>query len=252
VATCRWSRRGKYTADTESNWGWIYLHDQQAVKEPAGVGTVVIPPQPVAVRAGTLLGHPGEYVDYETSTPLPPRPARQLLHLEVFADDTLGTFIEKSRARAAQLPQGDRSILMVRAGAKLVAKPADADFRFGDSAIRYARLTVTAASPKTGHWVQVQPWIEDSRGPMQYQGPLWIARSDLRHLGSPNGLAAWKSFPLKISEADSPVNAATVMYSRTELNAAGYGNVAIDDHGVAWWRIEVDAGAGKSVMGWMM
>jgi hypothetical protein len=38
----------------EGDWGWINLHDQRALKEPKEVGKVVIPSQPIHVKAGTL------------------------------------------------------------------------------------------------------------------------------------------------------------------------------------------------------
>ncbi|WP_198021451.1 lytic transglycosylase domain-containing protein [Burkholderia sp. WSM2232] len=237
----------------EGDWGWIYLHDQQAVKEPTGVGTVMTHPQfePIPVKAGTLLGQPGEYVDYETSTPLPPSPSRQLVHVEVFADETLKAFIDRSRARAAQLPPADRTIFVIPAGTRLVAKPADPDLTLGGT-VSLARLTVTATSPKTGPWVHVQPWISGAPGhPQQYQSPVWIARSGLGALDSPNGLPAWKSFPLRLSQAASPVNADPVTYPRAQLNALGDGNIAIDDKGVTWWRLEVGTGAGQTGMGWV-
>lgn len=237
----------------EGDWGWIYLHDQQAVKEPTGVGTVVIPPSdhPIQISAGTLLGQLGEYIDYETSKPLPPLPGRQLLHLEVFADESLKTFIEKSRTRAAQLPQSDRTIFVIQTGAKLVEKPNDADSRLGDG-VQLAKLTLTPASPKSGPWVQVQPWINGpSRRAQQYQTPVWIARSNLSRLDSPNGLPAWKSFPLQLSRAGSPVNADQATYPRAELNSLGDANVAVDDKGVTWWRLEVGTGGGQSGTGWV-
>lgn len=237
----------------EGDWGWIYLHDQQAVKEPTGVGTVLIPPSehPIQISAGTLLGQLGEYIDYETSKPLPPLPGRQLLHLEVFADESLKTFIEKSRTRAAQLPQSDRTIFVIQTGAKLVAKPNDADSSLGDG-VRLAKLTLTPASPKSGPWVQVQPWINGPSGrAQQYQTPVWIARSNLSRLDSPNGLPAWKSFPLQLSRAGSPVNADQATYQRAELNSLGDANVAVDDKGVTWWRLEVGTGEGQSGTGWV-
>ncbi|MDH6151988.1 GH24 family phage-related lysozyme (muramidase) [Paraburkholderia sp. WSM4179] len=238
---------------SEGDWGWVYLHDQQAVKEPTGVGTVVIPPSDhsIHVSAGTLLGQLGEYIDYETSTPLPPVPSRQLLHLEVFADETLKAFIEKSRARAAELPQGDKTIFVIQAGAKLIAKPVGADVKLGDAA-QLAKLTLTPNSPKTGPWVQVQPWIPGPGGhAQQYQGPVWIARSGLNQPGSPNGISAWKSFPLQLSQASSPVNSDLVAYPRAELNSLGDGNVAVDDKGVTWWRLEVGTGSGQAATGWV-
>ncbi|WP_157381760.1 lytic transglycosylase domain-containing protein [Burkholderia ubonensis] len=242
---------GKAPVTPEGDYGWIYLHDQQAVKEPNGVGTVVIPSQPIHVNAGTLLGQLGEYIDYETSTPLPPIPSRQLLHLEVFAGEALKTFIEKSRTRAAQLPPSDRTVFVIQAGAKFVAKPTDADLSLG-SGVQLAKLTLTSASPKTGPWIQVQPWIKDASGKAQlYQGPVWIARSGLSRLDSPTGLSAWKSFPLQLSQAGSPTNADLVTYPSTELNALGDGNVATDDKGVTWWRLEVGTGSGQAAMGWV-
>ena len=235
----------------EGDWGWIYLHEQQAVKEPTITGPVAIPPEPITVKAGTLLGQIGEYIDYETSTPLPPKPSRQLLHLEVFADESLGAFIEKSRARAAQLPQSERTIFVIEAGAKLVPKEADPDLKLGE-AVQYVKLTLTATSPKTGPWVQVQPWINSPSGkPQQYGNPIWIARPDSRRLDSPGGLSAWKAFPLQLSQAGSPVNATQVTYPRAELNSLDGWSVAVDDKGVIWWRLEVDTGSGRSAMGWV-
>ncbi|MGF6609956.1 hypothetical protein OKW45_004878 [Paraburkholderia sp. WSM4175] len=237
----------------EGDWGWVYLHDQQAVKEPTGVGTVVIAPSdhPLHVSAGTLLGQLGEYIDYETSTPLPPVPSRQLLHLEVFADETLKAFIEKSRARAAELPQSDKTIFVIQAGAKLIAKPVGADVKLGDG-VQLAKLTLTSTSPKAGPWVQVQPWISGPAGQaQQYQAAVWIARSNLSRLNSPNGLSAWKSFPLQSSQASSPVNSDPVAYPRAELDSLGEGSVAVDDKGVSWWRLEVGTASGQAATGWV-
>jgi predicted chitinase len=235
----------------KGDWGWIYLHDQQAVKEPTNVGSIVVPAQPIAVKAATLLGQLGEYIDYETSRPLPPVASRQLLHLEVFAGESLHAFIEKSRTRAAQLPQSDKTIFVIQAGAKLVAKAVDADLKLGDG-VQFAKLTLTSASPKTGPWVQVQPWINSPSGQaQQYQTTFWIARSNLSRLDSPNGLSAWKSFPLQMSRAGSPVNSDQVAYPRAELNSLDDGNVAVDDKGVTWWRLEVGTGEGRSDTGWV-
>ncbi|WP_321951739.1 lytic transglycosylase domain-containing protein [Paraburkholderia bannensis] len=249
------SNRSQTPLTAEGDWGWINLHDQQALKEPtSGVGTVFIPPktQPIHVTAGTLLGQIGEYIDYETSTPLPPKlPTKQLLHLEVFADESLKAFIDKSRARAAQLPVNDRTIFVIQAGAKLVPRPTDADLTLG-SGIQLAKLTETTTSPKTGPWIQVQPWINSPSGhPQQYQNPVWIARSGLSQLNSPSGQKAWKSFPLQLSQVGTPVNADLVTYPSTELNALGNGNVAVDDKGVSWWHLEVGTGSGQSALGWV-
>jgi hypothetical protein len=124
----------------QGDWGWIYLHEQHAVTEPTGVGSVVIPPQPIPVKAGTLLGQLGEYIDYERSSPLPPVPARQLLHLEVFAGEDFKAFLDTSRARAASLSADQKTVLVVKAGTRLVTDVARPDRQLADmSPAQFAR-----------------------------------------------------------------------------------------------------------------
>ncbi len=40
-------------------------------------------------------------------------------------------------------------------------------------------------------------------------------------------------------------------YPRAELNSLGDGNVAVDDKGVTWWRLEVGTGSGQAATGWV-
>ncbi|CAN7715686.1 glycoside hydrolase family protein [Paraburkholderia hospita] len=233
----------------EGDWGWLYLHDQQPVKEPQGVGRVVVPPQPIPVKAGTLMGQIGEYHDYERSTPLPPVPVRQLLHLEVFAGDELKEFIGKCRARAAQLPASDRTILVVQAGAKLVVQPADSDHKLGTRHPLYdAKETVR--SPKAGPWVQVQPrYLTIGSIAALDGGPVWIRRDDLNR--GPNGLSAWKRFPLQVQALADPANAQTFAFPRAQLDGIGDDNVAVDDENIHWWRVGFVAADGTDQRGWI-
>jgi hypothetical protein len=233
----------------EGDWGWLYLHDQQPVKEPQGVGRVVVPPQPIPVKAGTLMGQIGEYHDYERSTPLPPVPVRQLLHLEVFAGDELKEFIGKCRARAAQLPASDRSVLVVQAGAKLVVQPADSDHKLGTRHPLYdAKETVR--SPKAGPWVQVQPrYLTIGSIAALDGGPVWIRRDDLNR--GPNGLSAWKRFPLQVQALADPANAQTFAFPRAQLDGIGDGDVAVDDENMHWWRVGFVAADGTDQRGWI-
>ncbi|CAB3790922.1 hypothetical protein LMG28614_03196 [Paraburkholderia ultramafica] len=237
----------------EGDWGWINYHDQRAMKEPQDVGKVVIPPQPIQVTAGTLLGQLGEYHDYERSTPLPPVPARQLLHLEVFAGAELKPFLEKSRARAAQLPADERTILLIQPGAKLVPKQIDANLTLGDRT-KLHDLVVTADSPKNGRWMKVQPRTQSSDKVFihNYFDPVWIERDDQKRLTSPNGLTAWSAFPLQLSSATDPANDTTFAMPRAQLDSvdARY-DLAIDDKGVSWWRIEFGTADNKNSMGWV-
>ncbi|WP_423383674.1 glycoside hydrolase family protein [Burkholderia sp. LMG 32019] len=40
-------------------------------------------------------------------------------------------------------------------------------------------------------------------------------------------------------------------YPRAELDSLGDGNVAVDDKGVTWWRLEVGTGSGQAATGWV-
>jgi GH24 family phage-related lysozyme (muramidase) len=241
--------QGKAPLTPENDWGWINLHDQRAMKEPQEVGKLVIPEEPIKVTAGTLLGQLGEYHDYERSTPMPPVPARQLLHLEVFAGDELKPFMEKSRARAAQLPDDDRTMLLVKAGAKLVpwSKP---DLTLGSSR-PLARLTPVANSPKSGAWMLVQPWQKSPGAETRYGDPVWINRTDENRLNRPNDIQAWSRFPLQLAAASEPVNGTSLVFSQAQLDSLGADKVAIDDRGVRWWHIGVGTADGNEARGWV-
>lgn len=241
------------TLTPEGDWGWINFHDQRALKEPQDVGQLVIPPQPIQVNAGTLLGQLGEYHDYERSTPMPPVPARQLLHLEVFAGEELKAFIEKGRARAAQLPVDERTILFIQAGAKLVQKEIDANLTLGDFT-KLHDLAVTADSPKAGCWMKVQPRTQsaDKVFIRNYYDPVWIRRDDEKNLTSPNGLKAWSHFPLQLKAVADPANGTAFTMPHAQLDSvdAKY-SLATDDKGVTWWRIEYGTADNKSARGWV-
>lgn len=157
-----WKTEGdSATVTPENDWGWLYKPNLQGIKEPDSVGQVVIPPTPVFVKAGTPLGQIGEYHDYERATPLPPTPKRQLLHLEVFADEGFSAFLEKSRVRASLLPIDQRTLLVINAGARLVTDIAPADRKLCRLHPLY-RADLTTDSPVSGPWVKVQPRYRDS------------------------------------------------------------------------------------------
>ncbi len=238
----------------EGDWGWIHLHDQRAMKEPQDVGKIVVPPQPIHVKAGTLLGQLGEYHDYERSTPLPPVPARQLLHLEVFAGDELKTFIDKSRMRAVQLPpdQG-ATILLVNPGAKLVGRHTDPDLKLGEHG-RISHVVPVPDSPQTGPWMRVQPWrrIYGADAAHPDGGPVWVERYLQRRFSAPDGMPAWSRFPLQLSAVSDPPNGATLVLPRAQLDSLrGNNNIAVDDKGVRWWFVGFGTADGKESSGWI-
>ncbi|MET3654874.1 hypothetical protein [Dyella japonica] len=74
---------------------------------------VIVPTDPPAIRAGDLIGYPGDYqfLDHGSATPL--------LHLEVFADgSTWPVFVQKSR-NAASAPGVAKPLLYVQPGAAI-------------------------------------------------------------------------------------------------------------------------------------
>jgi hypothetical protein len=68
---------------------------------------VTLLPTPFPIKAGELIGHIGQYQNYDEATP------RALLHLEVFSCDDVPAFITNSRARAASLPNSAKTLLKI-------------------------------------------------------------------------------------------------------------------------------------------
>jgi hypothetical protein len=107
------------TVDPHATTGWVYLKELDPHTQPDPLDAVVVLDPPVPVRAGDVLGYLGEYQRAGDTTPLPPTPHRPLLHLEVFTGDDLPSFITRSRQRAAQLPKGQRTLLVISESATL-------------------------------------------------------------------------------------------------------------------------------------
>ncbi|MFM0180337.1 lytic transglycosylase domain-containing protein [Paraburkholderia aspalathi] len=235
----------------ENDWGWLYKPNLKGIKEPDPVGQVVIPPAPVFVKAGTPLGQIGEYHDYERATPLPPVPKRQLLHLEVFADDSFSAFLDKSRARAAQFLRPDQlPLLVINAGAKLVKDVLPADRKLCEWRPLY-RADVTPDSPASGPWVKVQPRYQDSTTTllMPEGAPVWIERENLATATATT--PAWTQFPLSLQKVADPANAFTLLYSRSQLDGLSAREKAVDDAKTQWWRVKFGDADGHPASGWV-
>ena len=90
-----------------------YLKPEAA---PKAQNSVVVLDQPFPIKAGELLGHPGLYE------------GQQQIHLETFSCDDLPAFIDRSRAWATRLPESDKTLLKIHAGAsKLITHRPDID-----------------------------------------------------------------------------------------------------------------------------
>ncbi|WP_236720892.1 glycoside hydrolase family protein [Paraburkholderia phytofirmans] len=234
----------------KDDWGWLYKPNLHGIKEPDPVGLVVIPPKPAFVKAGTSLGQIGEYHDYERATPLPPAPKRQLLHLEVFADDGFSAFLDKSRARSAHLPVDQRTLLVINVGAKLVKDIPPADCKLCDWHPLY-RADVTPDSPASGPWVKVQPRYNDSTTALLMPGgpPVWIEREKLATATATT--PAWSQFPLSLQKVADPANAFMLVYPRSQLDGLSARDKAVDDGKTQWWRVKFGNADGHTATGWV-
>ncbi|MDR6676915.1 hypothetical protein [Pseudomonas oryzihabitans] len=101
---------------TQVGLGYVARRYLKPEAAPKAQNTVVVLDQPFPIKAGTLLGHPGLYE------------GRQQIHLETFSCDDLPAFIDRSRAWAARLPDSERTLLKIHAGAsKLITHRPDID-----------------------------------------------------------------------------------------------------------------------------
>jgi hypothetical protein len=107
--------------------GYVYHADLDASRTPPTFDTVTPLPTPIRIKAGELIGHLGQYQNHDDATP------KTMLHLEVFSCDDVPAFISKSQARAASLPESEKTLLHVQPGTKLVTHTA----------------SITAANPPT-------------------------------------------------------------------------------------------------------
>lgn len=121
--------------------------------DPAALNAIYILPTPKAVKAGDLLGHLGEYQNYQDVTHHPS--SRPLLHLEVFSGDDVPAFIARSKARSAKLDAKTKTRLHIHAGARLF-EPTPSDLAIPAG----TRLIETADSPKSGLWVKATQMVK--------------------------------------------------------------------------------------------
>jgi len=100
----------------QASLGYVARRYLKPEAAPKAQNSVVVLDQPFSIKAGVLLGHPGLYE------------GRQQIHLETFSCDDLPAFIEHSRAWAAKLPESEKTLLKIHAGAsKLITHRPDID-----------------------------------------------------------------------------------------------------------------------------
>lgn len=101
---------------TQTSLGYVARRYLEPEAAPKAQNIVVVLDQPFPIKAGALLGHPGLYE------------GQQQIHLETFSCDDVPAFIEHSRAWSARLPESDKTLLKIHAGAsKLITHRPDID-----------------------------------------------------------------------------------------------------------------------------
>lgn len=101
---------------TQPGLGYVARRYLEPEAAPKAQNIVVVLDQPFPIKAGALLGHPGLYE------------GQQQIHLETFSCDDVPAFIERSRAWAVRLPESDKTLLKIHAGAsKLITHRPDID-----------------------------------------------------------------------------------------------------------------------------
>ncbi|WP_196222303.1 lytic transglycosylase domain-containing protein [Burkholderia ubonensis] len=264
--------------DVQLKYSYVFLSELEPIPQSGPVDKVVVLKKPYPVKAGDVVAHFGQYQRYREAKLTPPVPSRPLLHLEVFAGSDLPAFIAKSQARAKELPDTDKPFLEVLAGAKLVTKVPDSDYTLEQTGLKL----VPVSDPKS-RWVKVQPKTvkmpaeqpepagpagkgkKHKEKPPKKQAPIetptgspfWIDSS----LGLVNQMTTapvkgWKSFPLKVSQADGPETDFRNVLRVVDLDKQGPQSLAREDKDASgktkrWWNVTVGTKEGGTRQGWV-
>ncbi|NLC60318.1 MAG: calcium-binding protein, partial [Gammaproteobacteria bacterium] len=106
-----------------------------AIASPHATDSVYIPPEPIDIKAGDIVGHLGEYQRYLDMDALAQcASGRPLAQVDVFTHEDLPAFVAQGRARDAQLEARQKTLLHIKPGAQLVQpSPPDIELRDGQA-----------------------------------------------------------------------------------------------------------------------
>ncbi len=240
------------TPSPHAPYGYVYAKELDAVVNPQPLDSVVVLKQPYPIKAGEVIGQLGHYLRYTEAKLLPAKPTRPLLHLEVFAGPELATFIQKSRARAKELP-ATKTFLEISPGARLVDELAEPDQKLQPG----VKLVPLDANAK-GKWVKVQPKTaapvhggRHAKPTYTDSGtPVWVEGS-LANTTTSEIVPGWKDFPLNLSNAKGPGADFRDVFRRIDLDKAGTNSTVKDDKGRAWFLVTLGAKDGSARQGWV-
>lgn len=110
---------GADVSETAIADGWVFLDELDSSVVPQ-VDDVVVLDEPCPVKAGELLGYLGDNPSSEVATvDGGPQTSSARVAIEVFAGNDFPTYLDETRRRAANLPDDEKTILVVERGAKL-------------------------------------------------------------------------------------------------------------------------------------
>ncbi|WGS54703.1 lytic transglycosylase domain-containing protein [Paraburkholderia sp. D15] len=250
------------TASINVASGWVELDHLEFVMEPESLGEVVVLKEPVAVKAGEVVGHVGHYMRYNDASALPPQRSRTQLHVEVFAGADLPDFVDRSRERARNLPD-TKTLFEISPGAVLVSGIPAPDRTLMQTGLKLVPLT----RAKGTRWLKVQPKtltmppaqphahhhrtkpkpIEENLGP-----PLWVERGLVDQITTAP-VSGWSEFPLTLANASGPAADFRDVCRRVDLDELGEQKIAREDGdtGAYWWNVGVGAKDGRERQGWV-
>lgn len=130
--------------------GYVLFDDLEVTdKTPPPFDEVQLLDPAIDIKAGDLIGHIGQYQNFEDDLPRP------VLHLQVFTCEALPAFISQCRELAKDLPNEQKTLAMVNVDSKM-ANPPSADTKV----VAERNVRVCSDSPKEGCWAKVQQYVE--------------------------------------------------------------------------------------------
>ncbi|MDP2746524.1 hypothetical protein [Pseudomonas sp.] len=187
--------------------------------QPKAMGSIVLLDPPVPIKAGDLIGHVGKYQNQSDGSP------QELLHFEVFSCDDVPAFIGQSRTWAQNLPNEEKTLLKVHAGAsKLIPhrediksgnppKLSDAGAEIGvdlilpqnllDALPAEAKIKVAASNTATGCTPETNWWRLDNLLADKDGQPIngWLSEQEL--ITTRHSPWEWEGFDF-VEDTDTP------------------------------------------------
>jgi hypothetical protein len=269
--------------------GWVYLDELESVIVPNPMDAVVVLNEPYPVHAGDLLGFMGENPSKELAVPDGDiQRDRPVVAIEVFAGKDFPVQLAESRRRAAALPDGEKTVLVIECGAKLCSSVRPPDLvlppgyrvltmdvdttkgRFMKGSLYRARRekkrTALKKNEKIGSYlgalgtdrIEVAEYKKLSLpARAQYEdrevfAPIddAIPRWACREQDSSKGMAIWNNPPLSFNDADV-VTTFQATFPPVSLSSLDESRYFAEADGTKWWQVQVGGQGLTAIYAWV-